>query len=230
MGNVLMSQHRPDDIDPDRWADPAATYDQVAGAYAESFLHELDHKPFDRALLRRFADQMGPVSRGARPMCDLGCGPGHVGAFLAASGVEVVGIDLSAGMVTTARRSFPNLTFAQGDMTSLALPDRALSAIVCFYALIHIPRSRVPVALREMWRVLVPGGALLVAVHGGEGTLHADQMVGRPADLDATLFSLRELAAAMEAAGFSIVETHERAPYDGEHPTQRLYIWATRPV
>ena len=225
-----MSQQRPDDVDPDRWADPAATYDQVAAAYAERFLHELDHKPFDRELLLRFAATMGPISSAARPVCDLGCGPGHIGAFLAASGVEVVGIDLSAGMVTTARRSFPNLTFAQGDMTALTLPDRTLTAIVCFYALIHIPRARVPDALGEMLRVLTPGGALLVAVHGGEGTLHADQMAGRPADLDATLFSLGELSAMIDAAGFSTVEKHERAPYDREHPTQRLYIWATRPA
>jgi hypothetical protein len=100
---------------------------------------------------------------------------------------------------------------------------------VCFYALIHIPRARVPVALREMRRVVVEGGALLVAVHGGQGALHADEMAGRPADLDATLFSLPELAGLIEAAGFTLVEQHERAPYEGEHPTQRLYIWAARP-
>jgi SAM-dependent methyltransferase len=225
-----MSEHRPDDVDPDRWADPAATYDVVAAAYAERFLHELDHKPFDRALLQRFAAAIGPVSSVAHPACDLGCGPGHIGAFLAAAGVKVVGIDLSAGMVAVARRSFPDVTFAQGDMTALSSPDRAFSAIVCFYALIHIPRARVPDALREMLRVLVPGGALLVAVHGGEGALHADQMAGLPADLDATLFSLGELSAMLGAAGFSVEEAQERAPYDGEHPTQRLYIWATRPA
>ena len=225
-----MSEHGPDGADPDRWADPAATYDVVATAYAERFLHELDHKPFDRALLQRFAVAIGPGSSAAHPACDLGCGPGHIGAFLATAGVEVMGIDLSAGMVAVARRSFPDVTFAQGDMTSLTVPDRAFSAVVCFYALIHIPRARVPDVLRDMRRVLVPGGALLVAVHGGEGSLHADQMAGLPADLDATLFSLGELSAMLETAGFSIVEAHERAPYHEEHPTQRLYIWATRPV
>jgi SAM-dependent methyltransferase len=120
------------------------------------------------------------------------------------------------------------LTFSQGDMTSLTLPEGSLTGIVCFYALIHIPRARVPIALREMWRVLAVGGALLVAVHGGQGTLHADHMAGRPADLDATLFSLSELSNLIEGAGFAVVEARERAPYEGEHPTQRLYVWATR--
>jgi len=217
-----------DDIHPDQWADPATTYDRVAGDYAETFLHELEHKPFDRDLLTRFAATTRRISSAAHPVCDLGCGPGHIGAFLADTGADVHGIDLSAGMVATARECFPNMTFSQGDMTSLTLPDRALSAIVCFYALIHIPRARVPVALREMRRVLVEGGALLVAVHGGHGALHADEMAGRPADLDATLFSLGELSDLIEAAGFTMVERHERAPYEGEHPTQRLYIWAAR--
>ena len=224
-----MSEPTPDaDVEPEQWADPALTYDQVAAEYADRFLHELDHKPFDRELLARFAAATRPTSTAAQPVCDLGCGPGHIGAFLAESGVDVVGVDLSTGMVETARHRFPNLAFSQGDMTSLTLPDGSLTAIVCFYALIHIPRARVPIALREMRRVLVAGGALLVAVHGGQGTLHADHMAGQPADLDATLFSLSELSGMIEAAGFDVVEAHERAPYENEHPTQRLYIWASR--
>jgi SAM-dependent methyltransferase len=217
--------------DPTRWADPAPTYDRVASAYAERFLHELDHKPFDRQLLTRFAAATGPGSSADRPVCDLGCGPGQIGRFLFDHGVQVIGIDLSPGMVAQARLLHPPLTFAQGNMTDLTqLEDGSLAGIVCFYALIHIPRAEVPAALAEMLRVLVGGGSLLVAVHGGLGTLHADQMAGQPADLDATLFLLPELSAFLESAGFAIVEAHERAPYDNEHPTQRLYIWARRPA
>ena len=51
-----MSETEPfDDIDPSLWADPATTYDKVAAAYAAAFLRELDHKPFDRDILSRFA-------------------------------------------------------------------------------------------------------------------------------------------------------------------------------
>jgi SAM-dependent methyltransferase len=215
------------DIDPALWADPAATYDKVASAYAARFLHELDHKPFDREILTRFATATRRGSHEGHPVCDLGCGPGHIGAFLAAHGVNAQGIDLSAGMVAQARLSHPNLSFSQGTMTALDLPDDTFTGIVCFYALIHVPRSQVSAALLEMSRLLVRGGALLVAVHGGRGTLHADEMAGQPADLDATLFSLVELCELIQRAGFAIVEVHERAPYEVEHPTQRLYVWAT---
>ena len=153
---------------PAQWTDPAPTYDKVAADYADRFVDELDHKAFDREILTRFTVMAKPVSRATRPVCDLGCGPGHVGAFLASGGLDVIGIDLSLGMVEQARQHFPAMTFSQGDMTSLIVPDQALAAIVCFYALIHIPRPRVPLALREMRRVLVDKGPLLIAVHGGE--------------------------------------------------------------
>jgi ubiquinone/menaquinone biosynthesis C-methylase UbiE len=212
------------------WADPAPTYDRVAPAYARAFLHELDDKPFDRELLHRVAAATTQEPGPARPVCDLGCGPGHVGAFLAEQGIDVIGIDLSAGMVEEARRHYPALRFSQGDMSSLTLPDGALSGIVCFYALIHIPRAKVPTVLGEMSRVLAPGGSLLLAVHGGQGALHADQMAGQPADLDVTLFTLPELSELTAQAGFVVVETHERPPYPREHPTPRLYVWAQRPA
>ena len=223
-----MSETEPfDDIDPSLWADPATTYDKVAAAYAAAFVRELDHKPFDRDILSRFAAATREGSQTGHPVCDLGCGPGHIGAFLAGHGVDTVGIDLSAGMVAQARLSYPAMSFTQGDMTALAVPEHSFAGIACFYALIHVPRSQVLGALEEMARVLVPGGALLVAAHGGRGTLHADAMVGQPADLDVTLFSLAELSDLIQRAGFAIVEARERPAYEVEHPTQRLYVGAT---
>ncbi|HVB90488.1 MAG TPA: class I SAM-dependent methyltransferase [Acidimicrobiales bacterium] len=219
-------EHR-GDTDPGLWADPVPTYDKVARSYAEKFVDELDHKPFDQELLTRYAGIVGPRSSRALPVCDLGCGPGHIGAYLAERGVDVLGIDLSPGMVAQARRSFPALRFAPGDMTALDLPAGSLAGIVCFYALIHIPRVRVSVALTEMRRSLVAGGQLLLSVHGGVGSLHASEMLEHPVSLDATLFTLSELRAVAEAAGFEVREAHERPPYDEEIGTPRLYVWAT---
>ena len=69
---------------------------------------------------------------------------------------------------------------------------------------------------------------LLLAVHGGDGSLHASEMVGLPADLDATLFRLPELCELVEGAGLTVLEAHERPPYAQEHATPRLYVWAAR--
>jgi SAM-dependent methyltransferase len=221
-----MTEPRPDP-DPADWADPSPTYDVVADRYAAKFLDELSHKPFDRDLLDRFAGDVLLRATAERPVCDLGCGPGHIGGYLAERGVPVIGIDLSTAMVLTAQRAFPDLTFAQGDMTALDRPDGCFAGIACFYAIIHLPRVRVPAALGEMRRTLVDGGALLLAAHGGTGSLHADEMLEQPVSLDATLFSLDELTAMVQAAGCTIVEAYERPPYEDELATPRLYVWAS---
>jgi len=221
-----VREQRPDP-DPADWADPTATYDEVAPAYAEAFGDELADKPFDRALLDRVAAVLRIRASADAPVCDLGCGPGQIGAALVDRGLPVVGIDLSPGMVAQGRRSNPAVTFEQGDMTALPRPDGSFTGIVSFYAIIHLPRSRVPTALAEMHRTLVDGGELVLAVHQGEGSLHADEMLGQAADLDATLFSLEELSGLVEAAGFGVREAHERPPYPTE-ATTRLYVWATR--
>jgi SAM-dependent methyltransferase len=108
----------------------------------------------------------------------------------------------------------------------LGLLNGSLQGIICFYALIHLPRVTVPGVLRELRRVLAVGGALLLAVHGGEGSLHVTEMMEQPANLDTTLFSLSELVGLVEAAGFDLVEKHRREPYSNEFPTERLYVWA----
>ena len=70
-------------MEPPRWdPDLAGTYDRVAKPYGEQFFHELDRKPFDRELLDRFAAR----GRGRGRMCDVGCGPGHVGRYLVERG------------------------------------------------------------------------------------------------------------------------------------------------
>jgi hypothetical protein len=53
-------------------------YDRVAEEYVKRIFEELAHKPLDRALLDRFAEQM----RGLGPACDVGCGPGQVARYL----------------------------------------------------------------------------------------------------------------------------------------------------
>lgn len=76
-----------------------ASYDRLAAEYTSRLVNELDHKPLDRELLDRFAD----LVKGKGRSCDMGCGPGQVAAYLHARGADVLGIDLSPGMIQQAR-------------------------------------------------------------------------------------------------------------------------------
>ena len=81
---------------------------------------ELIGKPFDVWLLERIADLAG-----TNPIVDVGCGPGHITAFLADTGAQVSGVDLSPGMVEVARREYPDLDFAVGNLFQLLRPRTA---------------------------------------------------------------------------------------------------------
>ena len=103
-----------------------ASYDCVAEEYGRRYFHEFDHKPFDREILDRFAERV----RGRGPVCDIGCGPGEVACYLRDQGVEdVLGIDISPGMVEQARKLNPGVTFHQGDMLNLEAEDDSWGGI-----------------------------------------------------------------------------------------------------
>ena len=138
------------------------------------------------------------------------------------------GIDLSPEMIKFARRLNPSISFEQGDMLELDVPDATLAGIISFYAIIHLKRDDVTRALKQMHRALQPDGRLLVSFHGGEGELHRDEWYDRPVSIDVTLFERDEMSAYLEAAGFEIERIVEREPYNFEYPTRRVYAFARK--
>lgn len=211
-----------------------ASYDRIATQYAASFFDELSRKPFDRQLLGHFAEnvrQQNPqdADNVRNAVWDLGCGPGHVARYLHGRGLSVGGLDLSEQMVACAQRLNPHITFQQGTMLALPSPNASLAGIVSFYAIIHLTRSEAAAALREFWRVLRPGGYLLLAFHGGEGETHVAEWFGEPVDVSATFFGGEEMAQYARQADFTILDLLERPPYEFELQTPRLYLLAQKP-
>lgn len=201
------------------------SYDTVAADYARRFAGELAGKPLDRALLDAFGEQVRPLG----PVCDLGCGCGHVGAHLASRGLDLVGVDLSPGLVEEARRLFPALRFEVGDLLDLPLADGSMGGVAAFYSLIHLPPEDRPRALAEIRRVLVPRGLLLAAFHVGTEVMRIDDWLGHAVSLDFHFLDPGVIRAELEAAGFGVEATTIRAPYEGvEYPSLRAYVLARR--
>jgi SAM-dependent methyltransferase len=209
---------------PDR-ADYQTSYDAVAGEYVRRISGELEHKPLDRLLLDRFADAV--KSRG--PVCDIGCGPGHVARYLKERGVRMVRYDLSPKMVEAARLLNPDLNFHQADMTALDHADETWAGVVAVYSLIHISPPEIPHTLREFRRILRPNGLLLLAFHIGDETLHLDDWWEKKVNVEFFFFQPAQMARDLAAAGFEVNEIIEREPDPGvEHQSRRAYIFARR--
>jgi SAM-dependent methyltransferase len=201
-------------------------YDKLAKEYALHLSDELQHKPFDREVLTRFAHHT--KNRGA--LCDLGCGPGHVTRFLNDLQAPVFGIDVSPNMVSEARRLNPGLDFREGDMLALDLPSGSVAGIVAFYAIVHLPPEHLSLAFNEMFRALESDGLVLMAFHVGDEIVRPDELWGVPLTMDFYLHQTATICQGLEAAGFAVEEVAEREPYpEVEYQSRRAYIFARKP-
>jgi SAM-dependent methyltransferase len=199
------------------------SYDSAAEAYAQHLASELKHKPLDRHLLNRFAED----TRGRGMVADVGCGPGHVAWYLHDQGVTIFGVDLSPAMIRCAARLNPGLDFRVGDMRTLELPASSLAGIVAFYSIVHFEPGDLRVIMREMRRVLASDGLALVSFHVGNELVHVDELFGAPVNLDFRFHDPADVVAALRAAPFSVIEQVEREPYEGaEYPSRRCYLLA----
>lgn len=117
-----------------------------------------DHQQPRIDIIAEALGALGPV--GGRVVGDVGCGNGrHVDA-LRAAGAEVIGVDLSPGMLANAPRS----RLLTGDAQSLPLASESLDAVLMMHMLYHVPEPER--AVGEAARVLRSGGRLLVATNG----------------------------------------------------------------
>ncbi|CAN5239194.1 demethylmenaquinone methyltransferase [soil metagenome] len=91
---------------------------------------------------------------------DLAAGTGASSAALAKSGAEVIAVDFSPGMIAVGRKKHPQISFVQADATKLPFRDGEFDVATISFGLRNISDPKK--ALAEMYRVLKPGGRLLI--------------------------------------------------------------------
>jgi ubiquinone/menaquinone biosynthesis C-methylase UbiE len=177
---------------------------------------------------RRQAFRLLAIAAGARPgdrILDVGCGTGFfvrlLAEFVGPTG-EVVGVDAAPEMVAhaTARsRSIANCKFDVGNADALAYPDGRFDLVVSSLTLHHLAAQAQLPAVKEMRRLLRPGGKLLIAEFQAP-TGHGWNLLLGPTGLAAMKHGVPQLESIAAEAGFAEIER-------GEVPPWLLYIRAT---
>lgn len=143
----------------------AEFFDQRDEALRFTDAEYLDHETW----IRPAFDRLGKLA--GKRVLDLGCGHGMASVVMARKGAMVEGVDLSEGYVLEARRRAAangvHAIFQTADAERLPFPDHSFDAVWGCAILHHL---EIPVAVRELRRILKPGGvAVLCEPWGGNG-------------------------------------------------------------
>jgi ubiquinone/menaquinone biosynthesis C-methylase UbiE len=171
----------------------SAAYDQIAADYAA----QAGRRDALAESRRRFAARL---AAGARVL-DVGCGPAHDTAGLRELGLRASGFDRSRGMLAQARGDLPLLL---GDMRCLPVRDGALDGLWVCASFLHIPRRDASPVLKELRRVLRPGGVLFISVKRGHGQRWVSYGAGGQRFF--VFYQEDELDTLLAAAGFAVCE------------------------
>jgi demethylmenaquinone methyltransferase/2-methoxy-6-polyprenyl-1,4-benzoquinol methylase len=133
-----------------------AMFDRIAPRY--DALNRLFTGGLDQRWRRLTLDRVG-VGEGDL-LLDLACGTGDLLELAARRGARGVGVDLAAGMLRAGHRRLPGAAFVQGDGAALPLRDASIQVVACGFAFRNF--VSVPDVLRELARVLAPGGRIAV--------------------------------------------------------------------
>jgi SAM-dependent methyltransferase len=189
---LLSAADAPDDVERVR-----ALYDEVA--------HEYDHV-FSRHVTMHYLDKRRDVVRGLAPprglVLDVGCGTGALAGHVARADYDVVGLDISPGMLTEAAAQGIAGVFA-GSSERMPFADGTFDLAYTVATLHHLETpERVAGTIAEMGRVVRPGGRVLLWDHNPLNPYWVLLMKRVPQDSgDERLVPLREILADVRAAG-----------------------------
>lgn len=177
------------------------TYNSMAGPYeqeTEGFWDE-----FPDAIFRKYRESV----RGWRVL-DIGSGPGRDGLILRNTDLDVVCLDAAKKMVERAtERGLPSV---QADFLNLPFANQSFDGVWAYTSLLHVDRSYMNRALREIWRVLVPNGVFGLGMIEGEGEEIRYTLEGEPRLF--VYYQKEDLRKRLNSYSFQIIHFEQFKP------------------
>ncbi|WP_406480560.1 class I SAM-dependent DNA methyltransferase [Streptomyces sp. NBC_01615] len=223
---MTSSDHGTDDetLRLDR-AGQAEAFDAIGDHYHEAFSHKEGQISAGEWLI-------ASLPAGSRVL-DLGCGTGVPTARqLTDAGFELVGVDLSGGMVKLAREYVPDATFHQLDLADLRPGGPRdlgrFDAVAAFFSLLMLPRAEIPLALRSIHHLLVPGGLFALSMVEADVDDFEIPFLGHTIRVSG--YVLEDLRHVLETGGFEIVKetSYTYAPAAADVPPEEQIFLCCR--
>jgi ubiquinone/menaquinone biosynthesis C-methylase UbiE len=202
---------------------------------AATYVNKYDSRTrASRGFLIRRAHALDLAGTDPGRVLEAGCGPGVVSPLLAERDIETHGVDLSAGQLRTAAARDTLTLYAQGDLERLPYRDGMFDTVMLLGVLEYIDRpDRV---VRELARVVAPGGRLIVTVPNAScpGRVWTQQVylpISRSckralghavSSYSRTLYSARHLYRLLEGAGLERDESRFFEIVLAPSPAERL--------
>ncbi len=170
-----------------------------------------------KARFRPHSWPLEPVPQGSKQLLDLGCGNGAKLFEFVQRGYDVWGVDVGEDAIRVCQKILPQGHFIQGELQETGLPCAHFDYIRIDNALEHVPNPKEVV--RECYRLLRPGGQLLVYVPHGRSLsirLMKGNSISSWIPFHMQLFTPTSLRRLMEEAGFTDIDIY------GYNPTSWL--------
>lgn len=140
-------------------------------------------------------------AQGTPRVLDVGCGHGLIHPYLAEQGFDVVGVDVATEVLDLAREANPGVTYQGFDGTKLPFDTATFDVAVAICVMHHVPPAQWPEFLREMRRVVKPGGIAIVFEHNPYNPLTRYVVASNEMDRGVKLLSSSHLQKLMRDVG-----------------------------
>jgi ubiquinone/menaquinone biosynthesis C-methylase UbiE len=187
------------------------SYDHSYNAVVQSSIDfsGLSHDFFMAAKADILRDLMAShFGSGHKPAAlDVGCGIGAFHPFVCGMFSRLCGTDISAASIAQARQNHPDVEYEAYDGNILPYGDATFDLAVTICVLHHVPPQRWPGFLREMRRVVRPGGLVCVIEHNPLNPLTRLAVMRCEFDRDAALLRAGQTRRLLEDAGLRRIDT-----------------------
>lgn len=175
---------------------------RVWSRWYDSGLFQWYFRKFEKAVVDVLKDLPENVS-----ILDVGCGTGNLLVRLRERfpNARLAGVDPTPEMIARAKSKVPDANLREGVGESLPFPDAAFDAVTCVESLHHHRDQRRSV--REMVRVLKPGGTLIIVDPDATGVVGTIlyRILGRIIERDVRFLTLEEMENLSTAHGMSVI-------------------------